>query len=556
MFWLRLALLLGWVATTLSAERVRIRVLVTTDLHGYLLPWDYNTAQPAPRGLASIATLIHEARAQNPNGLLIDCGDTIQGSPLEGVYQRSVRDHNNTAPEPMIAAMNALGYDAMVVGNHEFNYGLKNLRLAQHQAKFPLLAANIRLSSAERGFEPWVIKTVRGVKVAVVGLTTPGVPFWETAENYRGFSFEQGVEAARLVLQELTEKHKPDLILIAAHSGLDRDPETGVVRHQDLPGENFVWQLAQEFPQVQAIVFGHTHSQLPGFVAGTALLVQPRNWGMSLGVIDFRLETSETGAWQVIERSSKLVPVTRDTKPDPEIVKLAQPYHDAAEAYLNREISRSPREINAATARVEDSAIVDLIHQVQLAETKADVSFASAFNLRARIPAGALTARQIAALYPYDNTLYLIEGTGKMVRLALENAARYFEPCPGPCTTNRDIPGYNFDTAQGVRYEIDLSRPVGDRVRNLEFRGKPLRDDQALKIAVNNYRAGGSGGYDVFRNAKVIWRSSQEIREVLLSYYSQNPLPEADRNWHLLPAEAMDRLKKSTEAEAAASAGR
>jgi 2',3'-cyclic-nucleotide 2'-phosphodiesterase/3'-nucleotidase len=564
MQWLRLLAVLLVSTVSLPGEKTRIRILVTTDLHGHLLAWDYFSAQPAPRGLAAIATLVRAERAADPEALLVDCGDTIQGSPLESVYQLSRKGAKlppggkAPSPEPMIAAMNTLGYDAMIVGNHEFNYGLENLSQAIDQSRFPWLAANVSTTPGRPPFAPYVIRTIRGVKVAIVGLTTPGVPDWEQPENYQGYTFQPGVKAARRVLGELEREHQPDLIVIAAHSGLDRDPQSGRVFEGGVPGENFVWQLALEFPQVEAIAFGHTHRELAGFLAGRARLVQPRNWGMSLGVLEFEMDRGDTRRWEVVKKSSRVVPVRADTPEDPEITKIALPYHQATEIYLNQQVTRTARTLDALHARVEDSALVDLIHRFQLAETKADVSFASAFNLRARIPAGPVTVRQIAALYPYDNSLFVVEGNGRMVREALEQAARYFLPCPGACRTNPDIPGFNFDTAQGVSYEIDLSRPLGDRIRNLRFRGKPLADGQRLRIAVNSYRAGGSGGYSMFRGAKVIWRSSWEIRERLIEYYGTagRVLPEADGNWRLAPTEAVARLRGWMESESTASAGR
>ena len=156
-------------------EQVTVTFLATTDMHGHLLPWDYFTAKPAARGLAAAATLIEQARRDSPNTILIDCGDTIQGSPLESVHQSAVRAGTATSGDPMMLAMNALGYDAMVVGNHEFNYGLKNLTAARETARFPWLSANTTTGGTMAPFAPYVVKTIAGVKVAVIGVTTAAV---------------------------------------------------------------------------------------------------------------------------------------------------------------------------------------------------------------------------------------------------------------------------------------------------------------------------------------------------------------------------------------------
>src|SRR5205085_3940352 len=208
-----------------------------------------------------------------------------------------------------------------------------------------------------------------------------------------------------------------------------------------------------------------------------------------------------------------------------------------AERYLNTPVATSPAEQSAALGRVEDTALVDAVHQVQLFYSHADVSFTALFNPSVRVPRGQVTVRQIAALYPYDNELYAIEGTGKMVKDALENAARHYLSCKGescgtPPLINPRVIGFNYDMAEGVQYEIDLTRPEGDRIRNLSWKGKPLAPDQKLRIAVNNYRAAGSAGYTMFVDARVLWRSRTAIRDLMIQYYTERKdLPvEPDNN--------------------------
>jgi 2',3'-cyclic-nucleotide 2'-phosphodiesterase/3'-nucleotidase len=182
--------------------------------------------------------------------------------------------------------------------------------------------------------------------------------------------------------------------------------------------------------------------------------------------------------------------------------------------------------------------------------SKADVSFASLFNPNVTLRRGEVTVREIAALYPYENELYTIEGTGKMVKDALENAARFYLSCQGArCSEhpliNRDVVGYNYDTAQGVEYEIDLTRSEGDRVRNLRWHGKPLDPAQPLRIAVNNYRAAGSAGYTMFKGAKVIWRSGDEIRDLIVRYFTEHKriASDPDHNWQVAPEAARKTLR-------------
>jgi 2',3'-cyclic-nucleotide 2'-phosphodiesterase (5'-nucleotidase family) len=524
----------------LAAQQVTVTILATTDLHGNLVPVDYATGQPAARGLAKIATLIRQAREENANTLLIDCGDTIQGTPLEDVYQSVARTgadpagHRPAAKlegDPMMRAMNLLGYDAMTVGNHEFNAGLANLAKARQDARFPWISANTAVNTtparggAEREFAGYIVKTVGGVKVAVIGITTPLIPMWERAENLGAYRFTPPIEAVRGAVARLRREERPDLILVAAHSGLGRNLETGTLEE---PAENVVYQLAEQVPDLDAIVFGHSHQQLEGLLVGKVLLVQPKNWGASLGRVDFTLQRRTAGGWTVVSKRSRLIPVTAQTAPAPDLMAMAKPYEAAAERYLDTPVSVSARELSAARGREEDTAVVDLVQRVQLSYSKADVSFTALFNPEVRIPQGQVTVRQIAALYPYDNELLAIEGTGKMVKDALENAARFF--------SGNGMPGFNYDMAEGVEYEIDRSRPEGDRIRNLRWRGQPLAPEQKLRIAINSYRAGGSGGYSMFQGAKVAWRSNEGIRELVIRYYTERKsIPvETVGNWKIV----------------------
>jgi len=548
-----------------KAEEVRISVLATTDLHGNLLPYDYYTARPVDRGLARIASLIQDARSQNPNNLLIDCGDTIQGTPLESVFQQYIETGHlplnlafagqALARDPMMLAMNDIGYDGMVVGNHEFNFGLKNLAKARSAADFPWISANIlgNSNADPKPFAPYFVKTVAGVKIAIVGITTPSIPDWESEEHYHGYRFENGVEAARRAVAEVRMREHPDVVILAAHSGLDRDPKSPAIPSGD-SHEDMIYQITTEVKGIDAIVFGHTHQQLAGLKLGDVLLMQPKNWGISLGRMDLVLDDT-SGSWKIVSKTSRLIPVTAATPSDAKVLEIARPYHEVAERYLNTRIAEAPISLDTRLARVQDTALLDAVQQVQLFYSKADVSFASAFNTRVAIPKGPVTVRQIAALYVYENELYSIAGTGKMVREALENAARYFQMCSGDCSQgpliNRKVIGYNYDMAQGVDYEIDLTRPVGDRIRNLRWHGQPLQDTQPLRIAVNNYRSGGSAGYSTYRGAKVVWRSGEEIRDLVIRYYIEHKeLPvKSDGNWRIVPEAAQKTLAREASTE-------
>ena len=533
----------------LSAEQITVSVLATTDLHGNIYPYDYYTAREAPRGLAKAATIIRAERERNPNTVLIDCGDTIQGSPIEYIYQQFVRGGRLPLgmqfagepwrEEPMMRAMNAIGYEALVVGNHDFNYGLKNLEHARAQSRFPWLSANIttEAGSGRRPFEPYIVKDLGGVRIAIIGLTTPNIPMWDPPEHYRGYRFAPIWSTAAEWVKTVRARVKPDIVVLAVHDGIEKDSKIRIPEGVDL------------------IVYGHSHQQAQGYMMGSTLLVQPRNWAMSVAKVDFVIER-QGGANKLVDKRSRLLAVRKETAAAPDIVKLGEPYHAMAEKYLNTPVTQAAEDLSGARGRVEDTPLIDAIQTVQLAYTKADVSLTGLFNPRVRIRQGAVTVRQLAALYIYDNELYTIEGNGKMLRDALEVAARYYRSCETPaCSTgpliNKGVPGFNYDMAQGVTYRIDLREPSGHRIKNLRWKGRALRDDQPLRIAVNNYRAGGSGGYKMFQGAKVVWQSSQDIRDLMIQYYGQGrPLPtKADRNWRIEPPGARKQLIKEVDAE-------
>ncbi|MCX6598812.1 MAG: 5'-nucleotidase C-terminal domain-containing protein, partial [Acidobacteria bacterium] len=214
-------------------------------------------------------------------------------------------------------------------------------------------------------------------------------------------------------------------------------------------------------------------------------------------------------------------------------------------------IATAPVALDAARGQIEDSALVDAIHQVQLHYAKADVSLTALFNSKLKIAAGPVTIRDAAGLYLYENELYAIEGTGAMLKAALENAARFFNSCTEPtCSAvpliNRRFPGFNYDMAQGVEYEVDLQAPAGQRIKNLRYQGAPLADTQKLRIALNDYRAGGSGGYTMFKGAPVLWRSHREVRDLIIEYYTEHQtLPaKPDQNWRIVPEAARQRLEQ------------
>ena len=520
-----------------APERVQITILGTTDLHGNINPIDYYTNKPDNRGLAKVATLIKRIRGEQPNVLLIDSGDTIQGSPLESFHGRK----NNQPRDPMMLVMNSLKYDAMAVGNHEYNFGLKVLEKARQEALFPWLSANTyETKTGKPHYQPYLIRDVAGVKIGILGLTTPGIPNWDNPPNYAGLEFHNPISEAMKWVAVLRGKEKVDVVVVAMHMGLGEDLRTGEVSPGQVPHENDAVQIAKQVPGIDVIFMGHTHRDVPSLYINGVLITQANAWGRHLARADMYLEKSPQG-WRVYAKAARTIPTDDRVEADPEVVKLAEPYDRETQAWLGRTIGESAADLSAKDARFRDTAILDLIQKVQLEAGNADVSMVASFNSEARIAKGPVSVRDIAGLYVYENTLAVLEVTGQQLKAALEHSAEYFKTyVPGKPITeqiNEKIPSYNFDIAEGVNYELDISKPIGQRIQNLTFKGQPVKPDQKFRLATNNYRVNGGGGYEMYKAAPVVYRSSEEIRELIIDWLEKHktvPI-EPNNNWKLVP---------------------
>lgn len=531
-----LSLWLDATAQQPATLRVHITILGTTDLHGNILPKDYYTGKPDARGLAKVATIVKRTRKDNPNLLLLDSGDTIQGTPLEFYHNKK----NNQPPDPMMLIMSSLGFDAMAVGNHEYNFGLQVLAKARSEAKFPMLSANTYHRGTNKTYyEPYLIKEIAGVRVGVLGLTTPGIPNWDNPQNYEGLDFHEPLREARKWVPILRGKERVDVVVIAMHMGIEEDLDTGVVNPGQVARENQALAIARQVPGVDVILMGHTHREVPSLLVNGVLLTQANYWGRHVARVDLYLDKSRAARWRLVARSARTIPVD-SVEPDAEAVKLAEPYDRETENWLGRVIGESPAELTAREARFRDTAILDLIQRVQLEAGQADVSMVASFNPQARIPKGPIKVREISGLYVYENTLVVIEVTGRQLKDALEHSAKYFRSYePGKSLADLvddKIPAYNFDIAEGVNYDLNITKPIGERIQNLTFKGQPVRPDQKFKLATNNYRVNGGGGYTMYKGAKVINRSSELIRDLIIDWVERHKtIPtEPTNNWRIV----------------------
>ena len=592
---LTFALVLLGASPTAPAQTVKLRILGTTDVHMSLMAYDYYQDKAADDyGLARTATLMKAARAEVKNSLLFDNGDLLQGNPL-GDYVARIKPLAAGQVHPAYKVMNALGYDAANVGNHEFNYGLPFLRGALPGANFPYVNANVVLDEGARkgqnAFQPYVIldRTFtdeagqpQKLKVGVIGFVPPQIMQWDRIHLQGKVAPLDIPQTARSLVPQMRAEGA-DVVVVIAHSGFEFGETVFFA-------ENTVARLA-EVPGVNAILFGHSHGEFPGrffnrhakvdLERGTingVPAVMPGFWGSHLGVMDLVLQR-DSGQWKVTDGRGALRAVyNRDTRkalaePDPAVAALIKAEHEGTLAFVRAEVAQTLAPIYSYFAQVVDDPSVQLVSLAQLAYGKKALagtpyeklpllSAAAPFKTGGRgganyytdIPAGPIAVRNVADLYVYPNTVSVVKLTGAQVREWLEMSATAFnriDPAGAPEQNliNTSFPSYNFDTIDGVTYRIDVTQPAryersgklvapeGRRIKDLRFNGQPIDDKAEFAVVTNNYRASGGGAFPGLDGNNVILNAPDENRQALLDYLqaTRRVQPSADGNWRILP---------------------
>jgi 2',3'-cyclic-nucleotide 2'-phosphodiesterase/3'-nucleotidase len=590
--------LFALLADSAAAERLKLRILQTTDVHMNLVNYDYYQDKGTDEfGLAKTATLIKAARAENPNTLLFDNGDLLQGSPLGDYVARGAPSPDGQV-HPAYRVMHHLGYDAGNIGNHEFNYGLPFLRRALGSSPFPLVNANVFVDDGDgnpdndaHAFTPYVIleRKLRGesgaeqtLKIGVIGFVPPQIMQWDQQHLKGRVSVRDIAQTARRLLPELKARGA-QLVVVIAHSGFERGETVFFA-------ENAVARLA-EIPGVDAILFGHSHGEFPGrffnshpkvdLARGTingVPAVMPGRWGDHLGVIDLVLDDAgSAGAWKVTDARAALRPVWDREKrralvdADPEIARLVAPEHEGTLRMMRAEVARTGVAIHSYFAQVADDPSVQLVSQAQIAYAKKALastphaalpvlSAAAPFKTGGRqgwsyytdIPAGPVVLRHVADLYIYPNTLKAVKVSGAVVREWLEMSAGAFariDPAGAreQNLINTGFPSYNFDTLDGVSYQIDVTQPArydrngkvvdaaARRIVELRFNGQPIDERAEFIVVTNNYRASGGGNFPGLDGSGIVLDAPDENREALVQYMreAQTLNPAADLNWRI-----------------------
>lgn len=569
----------------IEGEKVELQILSTTDLHTNLVNYDYYQDKAAQNiGLAKTALLINQAEKENPNAVLVDNGDTIQGTPL-GTYEALINPVKKGDQHPMYKAFTNLHYDAASLGNHEFNYGLDYLNQVISSAGLPIVNANVLdAKTGQHYFNPYIIipKTFtdtngRQVKVniGITGIVPPQIMIWDKPNLEGKVKTIDALQAVEAIAPEMRSKGA-DLVIVMSHSGIgDNDYLQGE--------ENVGYQIASA-KGIDAVVTGHSHAEFPsgngagvyekipgvdginGKINGIPVTMGGK-YGDHLGVIQLNL-LYQGGKWKVDQSHTEIRKVDENSNAaDPNILKLAEQVHQGTISYVRQEVGQTTAPINSYFALVQDDPSIQIVNNAQIWYVKDQLagtpeanlpllSAAAPFKAGSRndasaytdIPAGPLAIKNVADLYLYDNATALLKVTGKDLREWLEMSAGQFNQIDpnkpqAQDLINTDYRTYNFDVIDGINYKYDVTQPNkydcdgnlvnpdAHRVQDLTYQGKPISDDQEFMVITNNYRA--SGNFPGVRNASENRLLNLENRQVLINYITavKTINPTADQNW-------------------------
>ncbi|MDK8182260.1 bifunctional UDP-sugar hydrolase/5'-nucleotidase [Paenibacillus sp. UMB4589-SE434] len=526
-------------------ESGKLAILHTSDIHGTVLPYRYADQMPIEAGIAKISTAIKQLRRQYEETIYVDNGDLLQGTPLTYYHARM----KSSLPNPLIACMNLLQPDAAVVGNHEFNYGITYLRQAMKESKFPWLSANLLdETNGEPIFGvPYMIKELSaGLKVGVLGLTTSYIPNWELPQHIVGIDFECVVRAAQRWVKVLREEEHVDLVVVSYHGGLERDMNSGELTEPDT-GENEGYKLAAEVQGIDILLTGHQHRVIVNERIQGVVIAQPGSHGQGVGCIEVQMERVDE-KWIVRAVCSKWIEVAGMT-PDKHIIDQVAPIEAEVQVWLDQSIGQVEGDMtvtDAGQVRLSDHPLIEFINRVQMEYGQTTISNTALFDDTAPGFVGRITMRQVLANYIYANTLKVIRVTGQDIWDALEQTASYFD-CTEQGSEHIRIneaylypkpQHYNYDMWEGIEYEIDISRAVGERITKLlvSSSGQQIDVHGTYDVAMNHYRAAGGGNYAMFANKLTVLDVPTDIAELIADYIMQRGTiySTLNHNWRVV----------------------
>ncbi len=544
-------------------KKQSLTILVTTDVHGVILPYDFIEKKDIDYSLAGVSTYVNKARDENESVILLDNGDNLQGQPP--VYYYNFID--TVSPHLNAEAMNFMRYDAGTVGNHDIEAGHSVYDRLIKEYNFPLLAANaVNKLTGEPYFKPYVIMKKKGIKVAVFGLITSSVPTWLSPELYSGMEFRDLVETAKHWMPVILNE-KPDLVVGLFHSGWDDN--NGGAGNSGTHNEIGSGTVAREVPGFDIIFCGHNHNlvnkKIVNSEGDTVLILEggSRSEHIARADIVFTSKLSSPNRRKTLKGS--LIDVNR-YEADPLFISRFAGQKKAVLNYVDKRIATFESSVTSRDSYFGSSPFVDMIHSIQLDITHADVSFAAPLSFDVKIPSGPVTTGDMFKLYRFENMLYTMSMTGMEIKKYLEfSYADWFNTMHGPddllLKFRLDKKGkpelvngkawlknqpYNFDSAAGIDYIVDVSKPEGKRIFIKSFSdGRPFDMNKTYMVAINSYRGNGGGGHltsgsgipkDELAN-RLKSSTDKDLRFYILRYLEAKKTvkPTAFGNWKVVP---------------------
>jgi len=554
-------------AGTSEAREVKVQVAVTADVHARLFPYDFVANRPAKTSMANVHYMVQSLRArERSNLILLDNGDLIQGTPA-AYYANFVQE----AEENLFSrVMNFMRYDAATIGNHDIEAGPEVYDRLVEEFNFPWLGGNVLdAETGEPYFKPYTIIQRQGIKVAVLGLTTTGVPNWLPPHLWEGLVFEDMVESAQYWIDHIQAEEEPHAIIGLFHSGfgsLDPDPE-------DHPLENASGYIAKHVLGFDVIFSSHDHRRRIQTVSNTAgenvLVMGPGHFAenLALAELTFRRE-SRREPFDLIDVRAEMISSDKAVPSHPFIQRFEDDVQEILD-FSNQEVGRITEDMHSIEALFGSAPFTDFVHHVQLALTDADVSFTAPLAFDQTIRKGKLHMRDFFRLYEYENYLYVMELTGQeihdhleysyglwfnrmlneddhLLKLRRDQFGRIPEDSRGRGALRN--PPYNFDSAAGIKYKVDVSAPAGERVDILEMEdGSAFDPDATYRVEINSYRGSGGGGHltegaGIAReelSERIVFTTDRDLRSYMIDYFRdlKEYEPVSRDNWKLIPEE-------------------
>lgn len=548
-----------WAGTMEAQEKVvKLKIVETSDVHGNFYPYDFVRRQSSAGSLARVYTWVQQERRRfDDNLILLDNGDILQGQPSAYYYNYI----DTVSPHLTAEMLNFMAYDAGNMGNHDIETGRAVFDRWTGDCRFPVLGANILdTATGKTHLKPYVVLEREGVKIAVLGMITPAIPMWLSENLWPGLRFEDMEAAARKWIPFIREQEKPDVIIGLFHAGKNAVWMGGKYR------DNASVEVASRVPGFDVVLAGHDHARACFKVANEAgdsvLVVNPANNAVTVGDVEITL-TLRGGKVTDKLVEGRLTDVGA-LEPSPEFMQHFAGQYDAIQAFVSKKIGRFTQPISTRPAYFGPSAFVDLIHRLQLEIGKAEISLAAPLSFDARIEAGDIYVSDMFNLYKYENMLYTMSLSGKEIRGALEMSYALWTNqihSPGdPLLLLRESsvsgaeertffqhPSYNFDSAAGIIYTVDVTRPAGQKVTILSMAdGTPFDENRMYKVAVNSYRGNGGGelltkGAGISQEelkSRILFSTDKDLRYYLMQYIEQRQIvtPRSLDQWKFIPA--------------------